>query len=270
LASKENEIRDLIIEGFSRAVNANTEPGLKHCLNYAYDANLKTRATFARIFARVLLAGTRFDAQGSGSTPPKQSVLCEVSLSLLSCCPGGSDTPTVGERSRCECFGDASSQSCAEIPQLMLAVAICETCPPDEADFIVPIMLNLFDTRASLLALLKMIVDREITRAGEFSHLPRLEIPIKRWIDDSRSLFRGNSTSARLLGSFTKIHGYNYLRSLIQPLIQVMKDMPPGHSYDMDPTRFVGQDIDQNRRNVEIATTAFLQVVTASIHNLPP
>lgn len=79
MASKENEIRELIIESFSRAVNANTEPGLKHCLNYAYDSNLKTRATFARIFAKVLLAGTRFDAPGARSTPPKQGVLCEVS-----------------------------------------------------------------------------------------------------------------------------------------------------------------------------------------------
>jgi hypothetical protein len=87
MASKENEIRELIIEGLSRAVNANTEPGLKHCLNYAYDANLKTRATFAKVFARVLLAGTKFDAPGGGSTAPKQSVLCEVGLSLPSCGP---------------------------------------------------------------------------------------------------------------------------------------------------------------------------------------
>ena len=152
----------------------------------------------------------------------------------------------------------------------MLAVAICETCPPDEADFIIPIMLNLFDTRASLLALLKMLVDREISRVGEFLHHSRFEIHPEQYTDDSRSLFRGNSTSARLLGSFTKIHGYNYLRSLILPLIQVMKDMPQGHSYDMDPAKAVGQDIDQNKRNVEIATTAFLQVVTASIHSLPP
>lgn len=102
MASKENEIRELIIEGFSRAVNANTEAGLKHCLNYAYDPNLRTRATFARIFARVLLAGTRFDAPGSGSAPPKQSVLCEVGLSLPSYGPGCSDTFVVGKRSRRE------------------------------------------------------------------------------------------------------------------------------------------------------------------------
>ena len=270
MTSKENEIRELIIEGFSRAVNSNTEAGLKHCLNYAYDGNLKTRATFARIFARVLLAGTRFDAPGSSSAPPKQSVLCEVGLSLPRCGPGTSDSFVVGKRSRRECLKRAFKPGPCLNTQLMLAVAICETCPPDEADFIIPIMLNLFDTRASLLALLKLLVDREISKAGEFSRRSHLGMRTEQWVDDSRSLFRGNSTSARLLGSFTKIHGYNYLRSLILPLIKVMKNMPPGHSYDMDPAKAVGQDVEQNRRNVEIATTAFLQVVTASIHSLPP
>ena len=67
-------------------------------------------------------------------------------------------------------FKASLSQNHAEVPQLMLAVAICETCPPDEANFIIPIMLNLFDSRASLLALLKMLVDREVSRAGEFSY----------------------------------------------------------------------------------------------------
>ena len=109
MASKENEIRELIIEGFSRAVNANTEPGLKHCLNYADDQNLKTRATFARVFARVLLAGTRFDAPGGGSGPPKQSVLCEVGLPLPSSGPGHSNIFVVGKRPRRECPKTGSS-----------------------------------------------------------------------------------------------------------------------------------------------------------------
>lgn len=151
----------------------------------------------------------------------------------------------------------------------MLAVAICETCPSDEADAVVPIMLNLFDTRASLLGLLKLLVDREVAKAGELTGDYRSGLCPEQRSDDSRSLFRGNSTSLRLLGSFTKIHGYNYLKSLIQPLIQVMREMPSGQSYDMDPAKAVGQDIDQNRRNVEVATAAFLQVVTASIHSLP-
>jgi hypothetical protein len=102
MTPKENEIRELIIESFSRAVNANTEPGLKHCLNYAYDANLRTRATFARIFAKVLLAGTRFDAQGTSSTPPKQGVLCGVGLSLPGRVHTVSDSFVVDQRPRCK------------------------------------------------------------------------------------------------------------------------------------------------------------------------
>jgi len=162
-----------------------------------------------------------------------------------------------------------SNQTVIDTLQLMLAVAICETCPADEADFIVPIMLNLFDTRTSLLGLLKMLVDREVAKAGALSFNCRSGLRSKQWIDDSKSLFRGNSTSSRLLGAFTKIHGYNYLRSLIQPLIHVMKEMPSGHSFDMNPAKSVGEDIEQNRRNVEVATSAFLQVVTASIQSLP-
>lgn len=53
-------------------------------------------------------------------------------------------------------------------------------------------------------------------------------------------------------------------------MIQLMKDMPSGHSYEMDPAKAVGQDLEQNKKNVEVVTSAFLQVVTASIHSLPP
>jgi hypothetical protein len=52
--------------------------------------------------------------------------------------------------------------------QLMLALAICETCPTTEVDFIVPVLLNLFDTRASLMSLLQVIIEREVTQAGMF------------------------------------------------------------------------------------------------------
>ena len=41
-------------------------------------------------------------------------------------------------------------------------------------------LLNLFDTRASLLALLKLLVEREVKTTREFL----LSIQIDRWIDD--------------------------------------------------------------------------------------
>jgi hypothetical protein len=53
--------------------------------------------------------------------------------------------------------------------QLALALAICETCPPPEVDFIIPVLLNLFDTRTSLMNLLKAIIEREVAQAGLYS-----------------------------------------------------------------------------------------------------
>lgn len=58
--------------------------------------------------------------------------------------------------------------SLAEVPQLVLALAICEICPPNQDDMIVSVLLNIFDTRASLLSFLKAVVTREIQRTGQF------------------------------------------------------------------------------------------------------
>ena len=57
--------------------------------------------------------------------------------------------------------------------QMILVVAICETCPPSEADVITPVLLNLFDSRASLLALLKLLIEREVKTTSSYFILPR-------------------------------------------------------------------------------------------------
>ena len=51
--------------------------------------------------------------------------------------------------------------------QMSLAIAICEICPPNEVDAMNAVMLNLFDTRSSLMHLLKMMIDLEIQKTGE-------------------------------------------------------------------------------------------------------
>lgn len=46
--------------------------------------------------------------------------------------------------------------------QLTLALVVCEICPANEVDTVIPIFLNLFDNRASITTLLKAVIEQEI------------------------------------------------------------------------------------------------------------
>jgi len=50
---------------------------------------------------------------------------------------------------------------------MVLAMVICECCPPSEVDMMISVLMNIFDTRASLMALLKTMIDREIAHTSE-------------------------------------------------------------------------------------------------------
>jgi len=150
-------------------------------------------------------------------------------------------------------------------------MAICETCPPGEVDIMVSVMLNLFDTRASLMSLLKLMIDREISHSGAvYTKIPIYRVAFNFCVpENDTALFRGNSTCTRLLSAFAKIHGYNYLRSLIIPLVKTMESMPPGHGYDLDPQKVSEQELKANQANVELVASSFLEIVSSSVPALP-
>ena len=83
------------------------------------------------------------------------------------------------------------------------------------------------------------------------------------------SLFRSNSTYTRFLSAFARLHGYNYLRNLVQPLLDTMVAMPPGTGYEVDPNKAMGQDIIQNQKNVEYVASTFLGLISSSLPALP-
>jgi neurofibromin 1 len=87
--------------------------------------------------------------------------------------------------------------------------------------------------------------------------------------ENEAALFRSNSTLTRMMSAFARIHGYTYLRSLIQPLVHNMADLPPGQGYELDPSKVGHQAVKQNQRNVEFITTSFLEILYASISTLP-
>lgn len=49
-----------------------------------------------------------------------------------------------------------------------------------------------------------------------------------------------------------------------------MSSMPAGHGYDLDPNKAIGQDVEQNRQNVQYVASAFLDVIKNSVKAIPP
>jgi neurofibromin 1 len=156
---------------------------------------------------------------------------------------------------------------------MVLVMAICETCPPAEVEIMISVLLNLFDTRGSLMTLLKHMIDREIAHTGKSPSFSFSIATLKGLASENEAaLFRSNSTCTRFLSAFAKVHGYSYLRSLIIPLIKSMASLPPGQSYELDPDRpDVGEaKAAQNLENVKFVAASFLDIITSSIPALPP
>ena len=48
-----------------------------------------------------------------------------------------------------------------------------------------------------------------------------------------------------------------------------MTDIPPGQTFELDPSRASEQDLQQNQHNVEVVATGFLRIINGSIGALP-
>lgn len=94
-------------------------------------------------------------------------------------------------------------------------------------------------------------------------------LPITIITENEANLFRGNSICTRFLSAFARVYGYNYLRNLIQPLIKTMGSLPPGHAYDLDPSKAPGVDYEQNKQDLIFVASAFLEIVSASAPAIP-
>lgn len=152
---------------------------------------------------------------------------------------------------------------------MMLALAICETCPPSENDILIPVMLNLFDSRVSLMALLKLAIEREVKTASKTIG-PFLRRDADVLSASEVSLFRGNTMRTLLLCAFAKLHGYEYLRTVLKPLIDHMRNLPEGVNFELDPQKVSKAHLEKNQETIKLVARAFLDIICSSAPALPP
>ena len=50
---------------------------------------------------------------------------------------------------------------------MVLAITICEVCPAAEMGLMISVLLNVFDSRVSLLNLIKLVIEREVARTSK-------------------------------------------------------------------------------------------------------
>lgn len=152
-------------------------------------------------------------------------------------------------------------------------MTMCEICPPSEVDTIIPVLLSIFETRESMLTLLKLMIEREVAQTGSpppFTLMWRLLIDLNTLTENETSLFRSNSTCTRLLSAFARTTGYNYLRTLVSALIESLRCGPSGTEFELDPYRAGKPNLEENVRNVDFAVKTFIDFMADSTKFVPP
>lgn len=138
-------------------------------------------------------------------------------------------------------------------PDLQLALSICNVCRGYDVDAIDYILLNIFDSRGGIIKFLKAALDEEIEATAS-----------------EEMVFRSNLFRVHLLSLFGRTHGYDYLRSILAPLIAEMANKPKGYSFEIDPQRLEsGESAIVNQHRLEEMAQLFIDQICNSAHRVP-
>lgn len=136
---------------------------------------------------------------------------------------------------------------------LQLALSVCQVCPGRDVEPMSVLLLSIFDAKGGLIRFLKAAVEEEIQRTAT-----------------EEMVFRSNSFCTTLLSTFARTHGYDYLRSIMAPLITEFARKPAGFSVEMDPSRVEpGGSALKNQTALEEIAQAFIDAICSSAHRVP-
>lgn len=137
-ASRPEDISSFALKALANLLAANADVGLKHCLALGYHEDITLRTAFMQILAVTMKNGSRFGSPQGKQVPSTPRVF----LDLLT---GG---------------------------DLAMAVAVCEVCPPNEIDEISLLLFRSCEVQGNLLALLRVLLEREVLNTSKNALLP--------------------------------------------------------------------------------------------------
>ncbi|XP_036370881.1 neurofibromin isoform X2 [Octopus sinensis] len=139
---------------------------------------------------------------------------------------------------------------------LPIAMALASVILRSQMDELARVFVTLFDAKHLLYQLLWNMFSKEVEIA-----------------DCMQTLFRGNSLASKIMAYCFRFYGQNYLRSLLNPLIQDMMDIEiqnPNLSYEIDPSRLEStENIEENKKNLMIITQKVFNAIVGSASRFP-
>lgn len=136
---------------------------------------------------------------------------------------------------------------------MQLALSICQVCRGWDVEAMDYVLLSIFDSRGGIIRFLKAALQEEIDRTAS-----------------EEMVFRSNSFRTHLVSVFAKTHGYEYLRSIMAPLITEMASKPRGYSFEIDIARLEpGESAHVNQARLEEMAQAFIDQICSSAHRVP-
>lgn len=136
---------------------------------------------------------------------------------------------------------------------MCVSVAFCDSMAVSDIDDVAQVFLNLFATQEKQMNLIKIVVENEVNKT-----------------DSPANLFRRNSIATRLLTTFAKSQGQEYLLLTLKPLIEDLVLRTPNISFEMDPSKMVASDnSEKNLSNLLLISQNLIDAVIANVSKAP-
>eukprot|EP01101_Sappina_pedata_P009657 TRINITY_DN569_c2_g1_i1.p1 TRINITY_DN569_c2_g1~~TRINITY_DN569_c2_g1_i1.p1 ORF type:complete len:666 (-),score=164.85 TRINITY_DN569_c2_g1_i1:109-2106(-) len=137
------------------------------------------------------------------------------------------------------------------IGNMAVPMALCSAIPVTSADGMAATLINLFEAKGKTFDLLQTVIRAEVKMTNSGS-----------------TLFRANSMASKILSSYTRMAGSDYLHSTLRPLVKWIG--ASSTSFEIDPAKIIGgDDLNENRKNLMEGADLYFDGIRRSISNCP-